>query len=448
MTHHSLNPSTPLDAPAPPTNDDLADQPMSKSLRFRVLGGSLSGSTIEWFEFFLYASAAALIFDKQFFPTADPVISLLLAYLSLSLTFFIRPIGGVIFSHLGDRIGRKKTLVITLWMMGLATMAIGFLPTFAAIGIWAPILLITCRLIQGIAISGEWGGALLLAYEYAPKQRRGLFGSVPAIGVALGMLLSSIAMAALTALPTAQFEAWGWRIPFVGSVLLVVIGLWLRSGLDETPAFRKVQAEGKTVKLPIRDVLTREWRQVLIAIGAKAVETAPFYIFATFIISYATTTLNFDRTTVLVSIGIAAAVAVAGIPIAGSLADRYGRRRVYLVAATAMGLFAFPYFLLMNLGTFWSLTLASVIAVGCIWAGITATYGTISAGLFSPAVRYTGVTLGQQIGAAAAGGTAPLIATLLLNTFDGNWVPIALFIILCAAISLVAVTAARSRVIH
>lgn len=445
MTHVSSPNSSPA---AQATDGHEPDGPMSKSLRLRVLGGSLSGSTIEWFEFFLYASSAALIFDKQFFPTADPVVSLLLAYLSLSLTFFIRPLGGVIFSHLGDRIGRKKTLVITLWLMGIATMAIGFLPTFAMIGIWAPILLIGCRLVQGIAISGEWGGALLLAYEYAPKQRRGLFGSVPAIGVALGMLLSSAVMAGLTALPTEQFESWGWRLPFIGSVLLVIIGLWLRSGLDETPAFRKVKAEGKTAKLPIRDVLTKEWRQVLIAIGAKVVETAPFYIFATFIISYATDRLDFDRTTVLVAIGVAAAVAVVGIPAAGSLADRYGRRRVYLIAATAMGLFAFPYFLLVNIGTFWSLTLASVIAVGCIWAGVTATYGTISAGLFSPAVRYTGVTLGQQVGAAAAGGTAPLIATLLLNTFDGNWVPIACFIVLCSAISLIAVTAARSHVIH
>ncbi len=421
---------------------------MSTSLKLRVLGGSLSGSTIEWFEFFLYASAAALIFDKQFFPTSDPVVSLLLSYLSLSLTFFIRPLGGVIFSHLGDRIGRKKTLVITLWLMGIATMAIGFLPTYAAIGVWAPILLILCRLVQGIAISGEWGGALLLAYEYAPKNRRGLFGSVPAMGVAIGMLLSTLAMAGLTSLPAAQFESWGWRVPFIASVLLVVIGLWLRSGLDETPEFQKVKAEGRTAKLPIVDVFRGEWRSVLVAVGGKVVETAPFYIFATFIISYATGSLGFERTTALTAVSIAAAVAILGIPFAGRLADRFGRRRVYLIAAAAMGLFAFPYFVLLNAGSVWALVLATVVAIGCIWSAITATYGTISASLFSSEVRYTGITLGQQIGAAIAGGTAPLIATLLLTEFDGSWIPIAMFIVICAALSFISVSAARKLAVH
>lgn len=424
-------------------SQDASNRELSRGLKFRVLGGSLSGSTIEWFEFFLYASAAALIFDKQFFPTSDPVVSLMLSYLSLSLTFFIRPIGGVIFSHLGDKIGRKKTLVLTLWLMGAATMAIGLLPNYAAIGLWAPILLVLCRLIQGIAISGEWGGAMLLAYEYAPREKRGLFGSVPAMGVALGMLLSTLAMAALSALPNDQFESWGWRVPFVASVLLVIIGLWLRSGLDETPEFKAVKESGMTAKVPIVEVFKTEWRSVIIAIGAKVVETAPFYIFATFVISYATETLGFERTTALVAVSAAALVAAFGIPFAGSLADRFGRRRVFLVAATVMAVFAVPYFLLLNSGSVWGLVLATVIAVGCIWAPVTATYGTISSSLFSPHVRYTGITLGQQIGAALAGGTAPLIATLLLAEFGGEWLPIALFIVLCAAISIVAVSAAK-----
>lgn len=437
MTHVPTTPatSTPSTATAPP---------MTRGLTLRVLGGSLSGSTIEWFEFFLYASAAALIFDKQFFPTDDPVVSLMLSYLSLSLTFFIRPVGGVIFSHLGDKIGRKKTLVITLWLMGIATMAIGLLPTYAVIGVWAPILLVLCRLIQGIAISGEWGGAMLLAYEYAPRGKRALFGSVPAMGVALGMLLSTLAMAGLANLPSEQFEAWGWRVPFVASVLLVIIGLWLRSGLDETPEFKRVQEEGKTAKLPIAEVFRSEWRSVLVAIGAKVVETAPFYIFATFVISYAVDALAYERTTALTAVSIAAFVAVAGIPAAGWLADRFGRRKVYLAAVSTMLVFVFPYFWLLNSGSVWGLILGSVIAIGCIWAAITATYGTISASLFSPNVRYTGITLGQQIGAAAAGGTAPLIATLLLNQFGGSWLPIALFIVVCALISILAVASARN----
>lgn len=424
------------------------EAPMKTSLKLRVLGRSLSGSTIEWFEFFLYASAAALIFDKQFFPTSDPVISLLLAYLSLSLTFFIRPVGGVIFSHLGDRIGRKKTLVLTLWLMGIATMAIGFLPTFAQVGLWAPALLIICRLVQGIAISGEWGGALLLAYEYAPKGKKGLFGSVPAMGVAIGMLLSSLAMAALSTLPTEQFESWGWRVPFIASVLLVLIGLWLRSGLDETPEFKQVKAEGKTAKLPIAQVLKHEWRSVIVSIGAKVVETAPFYLFATFVLSYATGEIGYDRGTVLEAVSIAAAVAAVGIPLAGSLADRWGRRPVYLVATGAMALFAFPYFQLLETGSFWALVIATVVAIGCIWSAITATYGTSSASLFSSQVRFTGITLGQQVGAAVAGGTAPLIATLLLGEFGGAWWPIATFIVACAVISFVAVSAGRKLAVH
>lgn len=421
---------------------------MTAGLKLRVLGGSLSGSTIEWFEFFLYASAAALIFDKQFFPTSDPVVSLMLSYLSLSLTFFVRPLGGVIFSHMGDRIGRKKTLVVTLVLMGAGTMAIGFLPTYAQIGVWAPILLIACRLIQGIAISGEWGGALLLAYEYAPKGRRGLFGSVPAMGIAIGMLLSTLVMSLLTNMSTAHFESWGWRLPFIGSVFLVLIGLWLRSGLDETPQFQKVKAEGKTAKLPIATVFKNEWKSVIVATFAKVVETAPFYIFATFVLSYATGTLGMKNSTVLLAVSIAAAVAACVIPFAGSLADKVGRRNVYLVCVAAMAVFAVPYFILLDVRSFWALLCASVIAVGCIWAGVTATYGTISASLFTPEVRYTGITLGQQIGAAGAGGTAPLIAIWLLGVFDGSWVPIAILIIVCAALSFTAVGLGKKLMVH
>ncbi|MFE7416171.1 MFS transporter [Rhodococcus sp. NPDC057529] len=416
---------------------------LSRSTKWRVLGGALSGSTIEWFEYFLYASAAALVFDKQFFPSEDPVVSLMLSYLSLSLTFFIRPFGGIVFSHLGDRIGRKRTLVITLWLMGLATMGIGFLPNYAAIGVWAPILLVTCRIIQGLAISGEWGGAILLAYEYAPIRRRGFFGSVPQIGVALGMLLATLAMAGLSLLPSESFNAWGWRVPFIASVLLVMVGLWLRSGLDETPAFRKTQEEGRTAKLPIVDVVKYHWRAVVVAIGAKVVETAPFYIFATFILSYATGVLDFARTSVLVSVSVAALLAVFTIPLAGTLADRIGRRTVFTVAAVAMAAFAFPYFLLLHAGVMWALLLACSIAVGVLWPAITATYGTITSDMFAPEVRYTGITLGQQIGAAAAGGTAPLVATFLLGEFDQSWVPIALYLVLCSAISLISVRGAH-----
>lgn len=416
---------------------------LSRGMKLRILGGSLSGSTIEWFEFFLYASAAALVFDKQFFPSDDPFVSLMLSYLSLSLTFFIRPLGGVIFSHLGDRIGRKKTLVLTLVLMGAATVGIGLLPNYDMIGIWAPILLIGCRLIQGLAISGEWGGALLLAYEYAPRNKRGFFGSVPQMGVALGMLLSTLAMAGLSLLPSDDFDSWGWRIPFVASVLLVILGLWLRSSVEETPAFREAKETGKTPKLPIATVLRHHWRAVLVVIGAKVVETAPFYIFATFIVSYATGVLDFERTQVLGAVSFGALLAAFTIPLAGSLSDGPGRRRVFMYGAIGMAVFAFPYFLLLNLGMFWSLVLATVIAIGVLWPMVTATFGTMASEIFAPEIRYTGITLGQQVGAAAAGGTAPLLATLLLHEFNNSWVPIASFILVCALISLASVANIR-----
>lgn len=211
----------------------------TRKTNFRVMAGSLSGSTIEWYDFFLYATASALIFNQQFFPTDDPYVSQMLAYLTLALTFFIRPLGGIIFSHFGDRVGRKVTLVATLTLMGVATVAIGLLPTYDQVGVLAPILLIVCRIIQGLAIGGEWGGALLLAYEYAPPKKRGLFGSVPQMGITIGMLLASAAFALMAAFGTEFLTTWGWRIPFIASIALVAVGLWIRGGLGETRTSRR-----------------------------------------------------------------------------------------------------------------------------------------------------------------------------------------------------------------
>ena len=261
----------------------------------RVLLASLIGSSIEWFDYFLYGTVAALVFNQVFFVTEDPSVGLILAYASFALAFFIRPFGGIIFSHIGDRIGRKKTLVLTLSLMGVATFGMGLLPTYQAIGIWAPILLITLRLIQGLGIGGEWGGALLLAVEYAPKEKRGLYGSVPQMGITIGMLLGTVALSIMTLLPEDSFMTWGWRVPFILSALLVVFGLWIRKGIDETPSFKEVQAKGEIPKVPLFHTLKYHWREVLIAIGAKVVETAPFYIFSTFVVSYATTNLGFTR---------------------------------------------------------------------------------------------------------------------------------------------------------
>ncbi|MFE5307397.1 MFS transporter [Isoptericola sp. NPDC056605] len=406
----------------------------------RVLVGSLSGSAIEWFDFFLYATAAALIFDKQFFPTDDPAVSLMLSYLSLSLTFFIRPFGGIVFSHIGDKIGRKKTLVITLSLMGGATIAIGLLPTYAQVGVLAPALLILCRVIQGLAIGGEWGGALLLAYEYAPENRRGFFGSVPQTGVTIGMLLSTIAFALVTSLPSGAFESWGWRLPFIASVVLVFVGLWIRKGLAETPAFREAKASGNVAKLPIKDTLRDHWRSVLVAVGAKVVETGPFYIFATFVVSYATGTLGMQQSVVLNAVSAAAFVSTLAILAIGRLSDRLGRPAVFLGGTVLIALFAAPFFLLLDLQVDWAVYAAVVIGLGIVWPPVTATLGTLMSETFTTRVRYTGVTLGYQIGAALAGGTAPLLATWLLSRFDGAWWPIAVYMVGLAVVALVAVS--------
>ncbi|MGX9741548.1 MFS transporter [Pseudocitrobacter corydidari] len=405
----------------------------------RVLIASLTGSSIEWFDYFLYGTAAALVFNKIFFPMVDPVIGLILSYLSFSLTFFIRPIGGVLFAHIGDRIGRKRTLVLTLSLMGGATVMIGLLPTYDQIGIWAPILLILMRIIQGMGIGGEWGGALLLAYEYAPEKRKGFFGSIPQAGVTIGMLMATFIVSLMTLFSEEQFLSWGWRIPFLMSAVLVLLGLWIRKDIDETPEFKKVKQSGQVAKAPLRDTLTHHWREVLIAAGLKVVETAPFYIFSTFIVSYATTTLAYQKSQVLEAVTLGALVATVMIPLMGLLSDKIGRKRMYAVSVALLGLFIVPWFMLLDTGTTWAIMLATVVMFGILWAPITAVLGTLCSEIFSANVRYTGITLGYQIGAALAGGTAPLIATGLLAKYDGDWVPVAWYLGATVTISLIAI---------
>lgn len=405
----------------------------------KVLIASLTGSSIEWFDYFLYGTAAALVFNKIFFPMVDPVIGLILSYLSFSLTFFIRPIGGVLFAHIGDRIGRKKTLVLTLSLMGGATVMIGLLPTYDMIGMWAPALLILMRIIQGMGIGGEWGGALLLAYEYAPEKRKGFFGSIPQAGVTIGMLMATFIVSLMTLFSEEDFLSWGWRIPFLLSSVLVLLGLWIRKDIDETPDFQKVKKSGQVAKAPLRDTLKHHWREVLIAAGLKVVETAPFYIFSTFVVSYATTTLTYQKSQALEAVTLGALVATIMIPLMGLLSDRVGRQRMYAVSVFVLGLFIVPWFMLLNTGTTWGIVLATVIAFGVLWAPVTAVLGTLCSEIFSANVRYTGITLGYQLGAALAGGTAPLIATGLLAKYDGDWVPVAWYLGVTVAISLVAI---------
>ena len=417
---------------------------MNKDYR-RVLVASLVGSSVEWFDYFLYGTVAALVFNQLFFVTDDPAFGTLYAFATFALAFFIRPLGGVIFSHIGDKIGRKQTLILTLSLMGSATFLMGVLPTYAQIGIWAPVILILLRLIQGLALGGEWGGALLLAVEYAPKEKRGFFGSLPQMGVTIGMLLGTIAVSIMTLLPDESFISWGWRVPFILSALLVIFGLWIRKGIEETPSFQKAQQKGKIAKLPIADTLKYHWREVLIATGAKVVETAPFYIFSTFIVSYGTQNLDFNKTTVLMSVTVATIITTILMPVMGSLSDKIGRKVLYVGGSILMILYAFPYFWLIHQGNVILLFLATIIGLGIIWAPITAILGTMFSEIFSANVRYTGVSLGYQIGAAVAGGTAPFVATALLIAFDNSYIPVALYIIFTAIVSLIAIWTVKDR---
>ena len=419
-----------------------------KQIQRRALLGSLAGSTIEWYDFLLYATVAPLVFAPQFFPGSDPFVAIMLAYFGHALTFLIRPFGGAFFAHIGDRIGRKKTLVVTLSMMGGGTMAIGLLPNYAQIGVWAPILLFACRLIQGLAIGGEWGGALLLAYEYAPKKKRGLFGAIPQTGVTCGLILGNFALLAAIGLSgQSYFESFTWRIPFLLSFILIFLGLYIRKELDETPSFRKVQEAGRVEKNPLFATLRKHWVEVLIAIAVKAVETAPFYVFAAYMVSYAKTQLGYSSSTALLAIMLGAIVSTFFIPLAGKLSDKFGRVQVYVFGVIFLAVVSIPYFYLVQ----WSalgFIIGSIMTVGVAWSFVTATLGTMMGELFSAEVRYTGITLGYQIGAAIFSGTAPMLDVWKVESADHHWWPIPIYIVALALFSLTAVAIAVYRNSH
>jgi len=408
----------------------------------RVLLASLVGSAIEWFDFFLYGTATSLVFDALFFPTADPLVSLMLAYLSFALPFFIRPIGGIVFAHIGDRIGRKKTLILTLTLMGVGTTLIGLLPTYAMIGVTAPVLLMVLRLLQGLGLGGEWGGAVLLAFEFAPSERRGFFGSIPQAGIPFGMVLASVCVACASLLPEPAFIAWGWRVPFVFSSGLVVLGLWIRNGIDETPDFKSLKSCGKIARYPVLELLRNYWPRVITAILVKFGETSSFYVFAVFLVSYATKELGYSKDVTLLAIATGALVAALFIPMCGALADRFGRRPIFVVGSLGLIMIAGPFFWRASQRSTLLLFAATVLAIGLVWPLVTATLSTLLAETFPAEVRYSGITFGYQIGAALVGGTAPLIATLLLTADQGRWRWIATFIALSAGVSLTVVSGA------
>lgn len=413
--------------------------------RTRALWGSAIGSTIEWYDYFLYGTMSGLVFGPLFFPSNDPIVSQLLALASFALAFLIRPIGGIIFSHIGDRIGRKRTLVMTLTLMGLTTVAIGCVPSYATIGVAAPILLTLLRLLQGVALGGEWGGGLLLAVEYAPKGKRGFYGAVPQIGALLGLALGNFAMVlAGWVFPGDLFLSIGWRIPFIASIALLLLGLWIRHKVDETPSFRAVQAQGKQERVPIAATLRHHWREVLIATGAKFIETSTFFIFATFSITYAVS-LGYERSFVLNMVLIGSLLGVSGMLFYGRLSDAIGRKKVFMGGTIAVILFILPYLWLFNSGNPLLLAIGIIVSFFLVWPTYGSLIGTLLAESFTPEVRYTGASLGYQLGAAIVGGPAPLIATALLAAFGGNYVPVGMFVIACGVVSLIAVAFAKER---
>jgi metabolite-proton symporter len=400
----------------------------------RVVLASFIGTSIEWYDFFLYGTAAALVFNKLFFPTLDPLAGTMASFATYAVGFFARPLGGIVFGHYGDKIGRKSMLVTTLLMMGLSTFLIGILPTYDQVGVLAAIALVTLRFVQGLGVGGEWGGAVLLVVEQGHSTRRGFYASAAQAGVPAGLLLANGAFTAVSALPEEQFLSWGWRLPFLAGVILLGLGLLIRLLILETPLFAQAQAERATSSRPLVDLVRNYRRNLLLAMGARFAENACFYVFTVFIYVYAIERRGFARDTILVGVLLASALQLLSIPAFAALSDRLGRRPVYLAGALSLGLFAYPFFWLVDSGVPVLIWLSLVLGL----TGVAAMYGPQAAffsELFGTNVRYSGASLGSQLGAPFAGGLAPLIATALLGWSGGRPWPIALYMIVMVLIT-------------
>ncbi len=404
----------------------------------RVVLASFIGTTIEWYDFFLYGTAAALVFNKLFFPTIDSLAGTMAAFGTYAVGFFARPLGGIIFGHFGDKLGRKSMLVTTLMMMGVATFLIGVLPTYEQAGVLAPVLLIALRFIQGLGVGGEWGGAVLMAVEHGRACRRGFHASWVQAGVPIGLLLATAVFNLFSSLPEKQFLAWGWRVPFLLGILLMAVGLFIRLAIVESPVFAQMKAAKSESRIPILEVITKYPRNVILAMGARFAENAFFYIFTVFVLSYSTERLGLAKSTVLNGVLVASAIQFFVIPFFGALSDRVGRRPVYIGGAIFLALFAFPFFMLVDTKSTAAVWLAIVIGL----IGHSAMYGPQAAffsELFGTSVRYSGASLGYQLASPLAGGLAPLIATGLLKWSGGHPWPIAAYLIGMAAITIVSV---------
>jgi metabolite-proton symporter len=383
----------------------------------RVVVASLVGTSLEWYDFFIYGTAAALVFNQLFFPSFDPLVGTLLAFTTYAVGFVARPLGGIVFGHYGDKVGRKNVLVITLLLMGIATFAIGLLPTYDAIGAWAPILLVTLRFLQGLGLGGEWGGAVLMTLESGDRNKRGLNASWPQVGVPVGLLLANGVLSLMGAVTEDDaFLSWGWRIPFLLSGVLVLVGLWIRMQVAESPAFAKVESSHEKVKAPIVDVLRNYPRQVLLAVGARLGVDVAFYIFVLFITTYVTTYLKLPSSYALNAVLIAAACQVVTIPLFGALSDRYGRRPIYLIGAV---IWSFVFFALLDTGSFALIVLSAVVAL-VFHAAMYGPQASFIAEMFPTKVRYSGASMGYQLAGVIGGALAPIIATALLSSFSSS----------------------------